>query len=323
MRGWSVILLGSSLAACQSASKKDVGVVSEAEETASVASLSPFEAPMERTEPDPRPGQVRVAAIHFGGEEVPEAIEWMNNRGKREWVAEKVRKAAHKGAKLIVLPEVGYNFEAPASGDPSEPRPAGEARELGGLVERLPGPTTRYFSRLARELKVYLHVPLLEIEPSTQRFFISIAVIDSRGEVIGVARKMALSKLERKYFIPGKRVMTYESPWGKVAVLSASDLAIPGLVRYLQQKDEVKIFAVSSGSDLPQSMSAQPLQRWVRFAQERKGHLIVADSAAQIGSGVFDPSGSSQSYHREVPGIAYGFLPKEEARAPAADAERR
>lgn len=298
-----ILGLGAGVSGCQSAPKN-----AELEAPVEIESTAPFafEAPEERTEPEPRPGHTRIAAIHFGGEDDAK-IDWLANSGRlREAVAERVRKAARKGAKLIVVPEISYTqAAADAEGDSKV--------DIGDLVERVPGPTTRYFSRIARELKVYLHVPVLEIEPTTQRYYVTTVVLDDKGEIVGATRKMGLTRDERRHFIPGRRPMTYDSPWGKVAVLSAADLALPSLVKFLQSRSDVKVFAVSGGSELPPALSEKALERWVKLAHDRKGHLIVADSAALMGSGVFDPDGSSQSYHREIPGIAYGFLPKETA----------
>src|SRR5262245_7041186 len=81
-----------------------------------------------------------------------------------------VKEATKNGAKIVVLPETaitGYlsqdlktNWHV--KGMPIETRFAG--KDPKGFAEEVPGASTKHFCALAKELDIYLTIPLLEVD---------------------------------------------------------------------------------------------------------------------------------------------------------------
>ncbi|MCW8132213.1 MAG: carbon-nitrogen hydrolase family protein [Planctomycetota bacterium] len=119
------------------------------------AEADPFSTP-------PAPGKYRVAAIQF-------VSTFGDVKGNRERLANYIREAAAHHAQIVVMPEAavpGYMSHdlQTAWRDPvrrTNPKD-GRSIEEAGVAEPVPGPTTEFFAALARELKIYLEVSLLE-----------------------------------------------------------------------------------------------------------------------------------------------------------------
>ncbi|MBI3832346.1 MAG: carbon-nitrogen hydrolase family protein [Planctomycetes bacterium] len=112
--------------------------------------------------PESPPGTYRVAAIQF-------VSEFGNLKGNRERLAKFIREAAEHGAKIVVMPEAavpGYMSHdlQTAWRDPARRKNPKDGRSLeeDGAAEPVPGPSTEYFGTLAKELKIYIVVALIE-----------------------------------------------------------------------------------------------------------------------------------------------------------------
>ena len=119
-------------------------------------------------------GRVTLAGIQFAG--IPDEKEWNIERG-----IALIRKAADRGAQVALLPEVvltGF---------------LGGERERK-MAEPIPGPTTEVFAALAKELGIYLMVGLSELRDG--EIMNAIAVLDPRGELMGVMRKVHINRYE-------------------------------------------------------------------------------------------------------------------------------
>src|SRR5262245_46691335 len=119
-------------------------------------------APLSAAEADSPPqGTIKVAAIQCSSD-------LGSVDANRQKLAGLVRQAAAKGAKIVVLPETaitGYvsqdlrvNWHLP--GRPIEP--AFRGRDPLPFAETVPGASTEQFCALAKELKIYLTIPLVE-----------------------------------------------------------------------------------------------------------------------------------------------------------------
>ena len=142
---------------------------------------------------DPSPKTVKVASIQCA-----------SSMGKTSENIKKltllVREAAANGAQILVLPETSitgylsqdlqtnwcvssFNKENDVS-FPIKLDPALHA-------ETCPGPSTKYFGELAKELKVYITVPFLETETKNGEAFYynTVCLMDRQGNLVAHYRK--------------------------------------------------------------------------------------------------------------------------------------
>jgi len=119
-------------------------------------------------------GRVMLAGIQFAG--LPEEKERNIERG-----VELIREAAARGAQVALLPEVvltGF---------------VGGERERR-MAESIPGRSTETFAGLAKELGVYVMVGLSELREG--EIVNAVAVLDPRGQLMGVMRKVHINRYE-------------------------------------------------------------------------------------------------------------------------------
>ena len=120
----------------------------------------------EREAPLPRRGTVKVAAIQCSSD----MGEVLANRTK---LTDLVRQAAGAGAKFMVLPETaitGYLSQDLKENWHVAERPLERGftgRSPTAFAEAVPGPSTDHFCQLAKELGIYLTIPLLERSDAT------------------------------------------------------------------------------------------------------------------------------------------------------------
>src|SRR6266705_6618739 len=89
-----------------------------------------------------------------------------------------VEEAAEHEARLIVLPEMattGYCWQSRA--------------EIAPHVEPIPGPTTEHFQQLATRYGCFIAVSLAEVDPTTDVYYNSMALLVPRG-LVGTYRKI-------------------------------------------------------------------------------------------------------------------------------------
>ena len=89
------------------------------------------------------------------------------------------RAVREHGADLVVLPESALTGFAPGP----------YQDQLWDLAEPVPGPSTRELGLLARSLGIHLVLPLYERGPERDVIYNSSALLDDRGELLGVYRK--------------------------------------------------------------------------------------------------------------------------------------
>lgn len=138
-----------------------------------------------------------------------------------------IRQAYKKGAKIICLPELFSTLYFPQD----------KHREKYAhlLAEPVPGPTTSTMSKLAKELKVVLIVPLYE-KGNKGKYYNTAVVIDADGKLISSYRKMHLPHdplfWERNYFEEGNygfRVV--KTTYANIAPLICFDQWFPEAAR--------------------------------------------------------------------------------------------
>jgi len=160
----------------------------------------------------PMPRTVRLATVHFTpkGGKTPQD----NCRQYEPLIAE----AAHQKADLVVLGEtLTY---------------VGLGKKYADVAEPIPGPSTEYFGKLAKEHNLYLVPGLLERDG---HLVYNVAVlIGPDGKVIGKYRKTCLPRGEVEGGIaPGSEYPVFPTRFGKVGLMVCYDGFFPEVAREL------------------------------------------------------------------------------------------
>ena len=185
-----------------------------------------------------------------------------------------VRRAADRGANLVLLPELFahryfckdqdakfFDWAQPAASHP--------------LLER--------FAALARELGVVMPVSFFERAGNT--YFNSLAVIDADGSNRGVYRKAHIPDgpgyQEKFYFTPGNTAFEpAETAVGKVGALICWDQWFPEPARLMVLRGaEVLVYPTAIGTE-PPSPELDSSGHWRRVMQGHAGANIVPLAAA-------------------------------------------
>lgn len=177
----------------------------------------------ESAEPPAGPPTVKVAAVQYSSDFGDVAA---NTRK----LTALVKIAASNGAKIVVLPEAaitGYlsqdgktNWHV--AGRPLEKEYLG--KDPAGYAETVPGPSTRHFCKLAKELDIYLTVPLVEVDfqdgPKKPRYFNTACLVNRQGEMVVHYRKLKpWPHAEKSWATDGDRgTQTYDTEFGRVGI---------------------------------------------------------------------------------------------------------
>lgn len=128
-------------------------------------------------------------------------------------LARMCREAAQGGARLIVTPEMGTTGYCWY-----------DRAEVASEVETIPGPTTERFREIAAAHDCYIVVGLPEVDPVTDLYYNSAALIGPEG-VIGTHRKSHPYISEPKWAASGDIAhQVFDTPIGRIAILICMDL---------------------------------------------------------------------------------------------------
>jgi predicted amidohydrolase len=143
--------------------------------------------------------------------------------------------AGRSGAKIVVHTEMatsGYSYFS--------------REEIRKVAETIPGKTTRSLGRIAIKYRLYVAVGLPEIDPVTNRFYNSVALIGPSGRLIGKYRKRS-HLLESSWASIGEgAIPTFDTPYGRLAVVICADLFYPELARLAAVKGTDILLAPSN-----------------------------------------------------------------------------
>jgi predicted amidohydrolase len=205
-----------------------------------------------------------------------------------ENAAKLIEKAAHRGAKLIALPEV-FNWR-------------GVRKEIPDNCESIPGPTSLRMSELAATLKIFLLCgSIIETNTEGSRPFNTSFLINPSGKIIVLYRKIHLFKIhqrgksaidETRIYSSGNEVVTARIPFCKVGFTICYDLRFPELFRRLADNGAGIIFVPSSFTYETGKAHWEILLR--ARAIENQAYIIAPN---QYGK---DPSGNSHYGHSMI-----------------------
>lgn len=153
-----------------------------------------------------------------------------------------VRRAASAGANIVCFAELAFDPFYPQ--EPATPR-------TPQLAEPIPGPTTKAFAQLARELHVVIVLNLFEV--SDGRTYDSSPVLGCDAQLLGTTRMIHITDYpcfhERGYYAPGDRgAPVYETPFGKIGVAICYDRHFPEYMRALALAGAEIVFIPQAGA---------------------------------------------------------------------------
>jgi predicted amidohydrolase len=220
---------------------------------------------------------VRVAAI--------QTPSWMGelrrNRKRLTWL---IRYAAQDGAKIVVMPECAVHGYMDAAGNRTWRR-ADEAAD-GSLAvelvaEPVPGPSTRYFGRLAREFGIFLAVSL--VERNDGRFYNSQVLIDPRSEILAHHRKQSLwTPGDGAWANEGDRpVQVVDTPYGRLGLMICHDVHV--LPPEIAKKGaDIVLYSVGWFGPNPETWFREIFPQ--RYAAKHRMAFVVSNWSAQPGA---------------------------------------
>lgn len=192
-----------------------------------------------------------------------------NMADNRARIAEKIRALASQGAQLIVNQELHEGLYFCQT----------ENVDLCSLAEPIPGPSTEFYSALARETGTVIVTSLFE-RRAPGLYHNTAVVLDSDGSIAGKYRKMHIpddpAYYEKFYFTPGD--LGFEpisTSLGKLGVLVCWDQWYPEAARLMALKGaEVLIYPTAIGTESTDPIEEQERQRqaWITI---QRAHAVA------------------------------------------------
>jgi predicted amidohydrolase len=192
------------------------------------------------------------------------------------------RQAAEHGARLVVLPEV-FAWRGARTDEPT-------------IAEPIPGPTTDWLARLARELGVWLCAgSLLERAPDEVRAYNTSCLFDPQGTLRARYRKIHLFDVdlpgrvavqESATRAPGAEVVTVPTELGTLGLSVCYDLRFPELYRRLVRAG-AEVLLVPSAFTFPTGAAHWEVLCRAR-AVENQCYLVAADQTGRSPHGFAD-----------------------------------
>jgi len=185
----------------------------------------------------------------------------------------KVEEAANGGAQIICLPEL---FR-------SQYFCQQEDADLFDLAEPIPGPTTQAFSKIAQKYGATILVSVFE-RRTAGVYHNSLAVLDERGEIVGLYRKMHIpddpAYYEKFYFTPGDKGFQ---------AIKTTHATVGPLICWDQWYPEAARMTALQGAEIlfyPTAIGWHPQEKTEEGQAQREAWMTIQRSHA-IANGVF------------------------------------
>ena len=184
-------------------------------------------------------------------------------------LAEKITKLAQEGAELIVLQELhnGLYFCQEENVD------------TFNQAEPIPGPSTEFYGRLAKELQVVIVTSLFE-RRTAGLYHNTAVVMEKDGTIAGTYRKMHIPDdpgyYEKFYFTPGDLgFQPINTSVGRLGVLVCWDQWYPEAARLMALAGaEMLIYPTAIGYDPHDTKEEQERQR-MAWQTVQRGHAVA------------------------------------------------
>lgn len=190
-----------------------------------------------------------------------------------ERAVDKVEIAVRNGAQVVCLPELFRSQYFCQKEDAA----------LFDLAESVPGPSTEAFAKIAKSHRVTILVSLFE-RRTAGVYHNSIAVLDERGEIAGLYRKMHIpddpAYYEKFYFTPGDR---------SFQAINTTHARVGTLICWDQWFPEAARMTALQGADIlfyPTAIGWHPKEKTEEGQAQRDAWMTIQRSHA-IANGVF------------------------------------
>ena len=233
-------------------------------------------------------------------------------------LADKCRTLARQGAQLIVMQELHNGLYFCQT----------ENVDLFDLAETIPGPSTEFFGKLARELDVVIVTSLFE-KRAAGLYHNTAVVIEKDGTIAGKYRKMHIpddpAYYEKFYFTPGDLGFhPIDTSVGRLGVLVCWDQWYPEAARLMAlQGAEMLIYPTAIGYESSDTKEEQERQREA-WTTVQRGHAVANGlpviTVNRVG---FEPDPSHQTGGIQFWGSSFVAGPQGELLFRAANDEER
>ncbi len=233
-------------------------------------------------------------------------------------LADKCRTLARQGAQLIVMQELHNGLYFCQT----------ENVDLFDLAETIPGPSTEFFGKLARELDVVIVTSLFE-KRAAGLYHNTAVVIEKDGSIAGKYRKMHIpddpAYYEKFYFTPGDLGFhPIDTSVGRLGVLVCWDQWYPEAARLMAlQGAEMLIYPTAIGYESSDTKEEQERQREA-WTTVQRGHAVANGlpviTVNRVG---FEPDPSHQTGGIQFWGSSFVAGPQGELLFRAANDEER
>lgn len=186
-----------------------------------------------------------------------------------EKAATKVAEAARAGAQVVCLPEL---YRGPYFCQK-------EDAALFDLAEPIPGPSTQLFSRVAKDNKVSIVVPIFE-KRALGLYHNSAVIFDASGESLGVYRKMHIPDdpafYEKFYFTPGDLgFKAFDTHAGRIGTLICWDQWYPEGARLTALQGAMVLFYPTAIGWHPGEKAEYGVQQRQAWQLVQRGHAVA------------------------------------------------
>lgn len=223
--------------------------------------------------------------------------------------------AVAAGARVLVLPEGAIHGYGDATrhywcrGEDCRREVGGVASEchcVDDVAEMLPdGPTTRFWTRFARERKVMVLFDLIERDGG--RYHNTLAVVDATG-LIARHRKVCLTPEDATYATPGDEATVIETPLGRFGLLVCNDSWVGRDLLEAYRAADVDGLIVSSywHHFEPDALRRNQKRHFLLLALEYGLPVYVADHSFSDLTGLYRPDSVTGPARHGLPRTAIG-----------------
>ena len=219
---------------------------------------------------NPRP--VRLATIHHRPRNSSSSLENLQQ------FAEYIKIASEKKADIVCLPEAITLI--------------GTGKTYVECSESVPGQTTDFLGKVARENNIYIVAGILEREGPV--VYNTALLIDKDGNLAGKYRKVSVPREEYDGGVtPGSSIPVFETEFGRIGMMICWDSQFPEVARMLAWKGAEVIFVPIWGGNLT-----------VVKTRAIENQVYLVTSSYDMQSAVFDLEGNLIAEANEEEAVA-------------------